>query len=110
MAAKPDVVRASVGTLLAAPAHGDRRGGGDQRAVDPRSRVPNVGPLLEGHRSEAEVQGRHLAVGVAAEYDGRGAWPKPGEIDAEGVRVVAVRVEAKALAHRMDRHLPPTVR
>lgn len=37
--------------------------------------------------------------------DWRGAGPEPGEIDAEGVGVVALRVEAKAPPHCRDRHL-----
>ena len=52
------------------------------------------------------MQGRHLAVGGAAEHDRGGARPEPGEIDAEGVGVVAVGMEAQAPAHRGDRHLP----
>ena len=52
------------------------------------------------------MQSRHLVVGSAAEHDGRRARPQRRKVDAEGVRVIAVGVEAKTLAHRRDRHLP----
>ena len=52
------------------------------------------------------MQGSYFAVGFMAEHDERGARPEPGEIDAETVRIVAVRVEAKASAHLRDRYLP----
>jgi len=51
------------------------------------------------------VQGGHLAAGSAAEHHWRGARPEPGDVDAEGVGVVAVRVEPKTLAHRGHRRL-----
>jgi hypothetical protein len=78
---------------------------GYDRAVDPRSGVQNAGPLLEGHRHEADVQGRRLAAGSAAEHDRRGARPEPGDVNPKGVRVVAVRVEPKTSAHRGHRCL-----
>ena len=51
------------------------------------------------------MQGRHLAVGIAAEDDSRGARPERREIAAEDVWVVGVG-EPKAPAHGRDRYLP----
>ena len=103
----PCLVRISAGTLGAAPvSDGERYGAGRQRAGGPRPGVADGGPLVEGQRLGAEVQGRHLPAGVAAEHDGTGARPETGEVDAEGAGVAAVRVEAKSLAHRGDRDLP----
>src|ERR1039458_1564244 len=95
--------------LDARPGAGDQRerdGADGQRASDPRPGVPDAGPFVEGQRLDAEVQGRDFTAGFAAEHDRRGARTEPGEIDAEGVGVVAVRVEAKSLAHRRRRDLP----
>ena len=52
------------------------------------------------------MEGRHLAVGCAAEHHGRRTQPERREIDPESVRVIALRVQAKAPAQRRDRHLP----
>lgn len=103
----PCLVRVSADMLGAAPVtHGDRRGAGRQRADSPRPGVADAGPLVEGHRQDAEVQGRHFAAGCAAEHDRSGARPGPGDVDAEGVGVLAVRVQAKSPAHRGDRDQP----
>ena len=68
--------------------------------------VLDAGPLAEGQRLNSEVHGRHVTCGSAAEYDLGGARPEPGELDAEGVRVVAVGVQAQSPADRGDRDPP----
>src|SRR5262249_35083678 len=72
----------------------------------PRPRVLGVRAFVEGQRLDAEVQGGDVAAAVAAEHDGRGARPGPGQVDAEGIGILAVGVEAKSPAHRGHRDLP----
>jgi hypothetical protein len=52
------------------------------------------------------MYGGDPAAAVAAEYDRRGTRPESGEVDAEGVGVVAVGVEAQPVAYCRQRDLP----
>ena len=79
---------------------------GDERAVDPGSRVANGGPLVQGDRHEAKVQCLDLSLASAAEDDRRCTGPKRRDVKAKRVRIVAVRVEAKAPAYGWNRSLP----
>ena len=93
--------------LVAGPTgHRDCQGAGRERAGRPGSGVLDAGPLAEGQRLNSEVHGRDLTGGAAAEHDLGGARPEPGELDAEGGRVVAVGIQAQSPADRGDRDLP----
>ena len=75
---------------MAASAHGDSRGTGEERAVDhPRSRVSDVGPLVERHQIDEEPRRLSPLFMSVVEHEA-GVQAILGEFDPEHQRVVGI--------------------